>query len=704
MPQKFRKAVITNEGIKMIASAIEGGSEQQIFTRLVIGNGVYTEKEKSSENLQKMTALKSEKNSYTFSGKSIENEHSVKVTALITNQDPITKEILISEGYYINEMGIYAKVGEGEEVLYSIVVIDGDVGEYMPAFENYPTEIIQDYYITVGNGNDITVIRTGAALLASLISDWALQPEKPTYSKEEVGLGNADDTADIDKPVSTAQQKAIDLAYTNANGYTDQKIDDLINGAPEAMNTLGEIADVVNQEKADLNNHVGNDKIHITDEERSKWNNKLDKSAISDWALQPTKPTYSKTEVGLGNADNTADINKPVSTAQQNAIDLAYGNANAYTDQKIADLINGAPSTLDTLGEIATAMAKEESVVDALNEAIGKKANQTELDTHTGNSTIHITASEREKWNESINDKTPTFSVASTRANIASGEKISVILGKIMKFFADMKTVAFSGSYTDLTNKPSIPAAVAVKGNAESSYRTGNVNLTPANLGALSTSGDSKSNTVTFSSGDASDSSVTKSTGWTTVTALASGITHATFFQRVSQMFKNVRYLYKLIGTTDISAIGDGTVKGAISTLNSNLLEKVYPVGAVYISVVNTSPEDLFGGTWVAITAGYYLKSITSGTGGTYSAATNVGNTTLTVNQMPAHTHSISNNNYQVGDSGGGGSWGYAINNAGGGNVTGNALVAQSTGGGQSHTHSMGTPATMTVYMWKRIA
>ena len=142
-----------------------------------------------------------------------------------------------------------------------------------------------------------------------------------------------------------------------------------------------------------------------------------------------------------------------------------------------------------------------------------------------------------------------------------------------MKFFADLKTVAFSGSYNDLSNKPSIPKEVAVKGNAESAYRTGNVNLTPANLGALATNGDSKSNTVTFTSNDASDSNVTKTTGWTTVTALASGITHATFFQRVSQMFKNVRYLYKLIGTTDISAIGDGTVKGAISTLNSNLIK-----------------------------------------------------------------------------------------------------------------------------------
>ena len=84
-------------------------------------------------------------------------------------------------------------------------------------------------------------------------------------------------------------------------------------------------------------------------------------------------------------------------------------------------------------------------------------------------------------------DNVVTFSQASSRANIASGEKFSTILGKIMKFFADLKTVAFSGSYNDLSNKPSIPAAVAVKGNAESSYRTGNVNLTPANIGAVPT-------------------------------------------------------------------------------------------------------------------------------------------------------------------------------------------------------------------------
>ena len=58
--------------------------------------------------------------------------------------------------------------------------------------------------------------------------------------------------------------------------------------------------------------------------------------------------------------------------------------------------------------------------------------------------------------NVSTNDQTPTFTESSTRNNIASGEKLSVILGKVQKFFNDLKTVAFSGSYTDLTNQPQI--------------------------------------------------------------------------------------------------------------------------------------------------------------------------------------------------------------------------------------------------------
>lgn len=78
---------------------------------------------------------------------------------------------------------------------------------------------------------------------------------------------------------------------------------------------------------------------------------------------------------------------------------MPYVNANKYTDKKVADLIGSAPETMDTLEEVAAAIQENKDVETALNAAIGTKANQSELDTHTGNSTIHITASERTKWN-----------------------------------------------------------------------------------------------------------------------------------------------------------------------------------------------------------------------------------------------------------------------------------------------------------------
>lgn len=54
-------------------------------------------------------------------------------------------------------------------------------------------------------------------------------------------------------------------------------------------------------------------------------------------------------------------------------------------------------------------------------------------------------------------DTTVTFSAAAERANITTGEKLSALFSKIAKWLSDLKPVAFSGSYDDLSNKPTIP-------------------------------------------------------------------------------------------------------------------------------------------------------------------------------------------------------------------------------------------------------
>ena len=78
---------------------------------------------------------------------------------------------------------------------------------------------------------------------------------------------------------------------------------------------------------------------------------------------------------------------------------------------------------------------------------------------------------------------------------------------------------------------------------------------------------DTKDSVVAFTSSDVADGSAT---AWTTVTPLASGEKHRIMFAKISQMFKNIRFLYKLLGTTDISSIGNGTVTGGISSLNDS--------------------------------------------------------------------------------------------------------------------------------------
>lgn len=141
---------------------------------------------------------------------------------------------------------------------------------------------------------------------------------------------------------------------------------------------------------------------------------------VPSWAKEPSKPTYTASEVG-------ADAAGSASTA--------LANAKEYVDQAISNLVGGAPETLNTLKEISDALAESGEAVEAINQAIGNKLDKT------GDS----------------KDNTVTFTQASTRENIASSETHATLFGKIAKWFADLKTVAFSGSYNDLSDKPSIP-------------------------------------------------------------------------------------------------------------------------------------------------------------------------------------------------------------------------------------------------------
>lgn len=106
-------------------------------------------------------------------------------------------------------------------------------------------------------------------------------------------------------------------------------------------------------------------------------------SDVHEWAKAETKPTYTATEVG---ADPTGSSAKALTDAKN------------YADKKVAALVNGAPETMDTLKEVSDALDANKDVVDALNAAIGNKANQSDLTTHTGNVDIHVTKEKKTAW------------------------------------------------------------------------------------------------------------------------------------------------------------------------------------------------------------------------------------------------------------------------------------------------------------------
>lgn len=128
-----------------------------------------------------------------------------------------------------------------------------------------------------------------------------------------------------------------------------------------------------------------------------------------------------------------------------------------------------------------------------------------------------------------------------------------------------------------------------------------------------------------------------------------------------------------------------------------NPVNLVYPVGSIYLSVVETNPATVFGvGTWVAWGSGRVPVGFDSGqtefdtveeTGG---AKTH----TLTVDEMPAHTHSITREN----NTGGGVDTIKSNTDA----VTPNeSSTSGSAGGGGAHNNLQ---PYIVCYMWKRTA
>ena len=227
-----------------------------------------------------------------------------------------------------------------------------------------------------------------------------------------------------------------------ANGVTvmnKELYDNLQDGIDESKSSI---------EKLDTNKANAKDVYTKTevDEKVSTTNTNvtnLTKTLDNHTSNESNPHSVTASQIGLGNVNNTSDLDKPISSAQQTAINNAITTSKEYTDTKVANLVGSAPETLDTLEEVAKAINDNEDVVSALNSAIGTKANNSDLTSHTSNtSNPHkVTASQVGLGNVpnlATNDQTPTYTVASSNTALSSGEKLSVAFGKIAKAISSL--------------------------------------------------------------------------------------------------------------------------------------------------------------------------------------------------------------------------------------------------------------------------
>jgi hypothetical protein len=198
-----------------------------------------------------------------------------------------------------------------------------------------------------------------------VLSNWLelLTPAPPVQSvngfvgnvsltKADLGLGNVDNTGDINKPVSTPTQNALDLKANLAS----PTFTGTVSGITKSMIGLANVDNTT-----DLNKPVS-----------TPTQNALDlKANLASPTFSGTVSGITKAMVGLGNVDNTTDAAKPVSTATQTALDLKANLASPT----FTGTVSGITKAMVGLGNVDNTTDAAKPVSTATQTALDLKAN-----------------------------------------------------------------------------------------------------------------------------------------------------------------------------------------------------------------------------------------------------------------------------------------------------------------------------------------
>ena len=272
------------------------------------------------------------------------------------NPFPTKASLLNAEVWYDNSQSVLPKKND-----YAIVIADethptgtGDpqTTKYVCVGITSNNKPIWNYQYIINNGNFTSeqqaAINSGiTAEKVALYDSYATKLDELTnhvtdytnphkVTAEQIGLGSVNNTSDADKPISTATQEALD--------------------------TIGN----------DLHDHIEDDSIHVTAEDKEKWSNKQDVIKIGN-------------HISINN--NTISVLDDLST---------YDNSVSRFIQKSSDDLDNyyTKEVIDQKFDDVPISKQTQEALDNLN---------NKIDEHIENEDIHVTAEQKEAWTNKQN-------------------------------------------------------------------------------------------------------------------------------------------------------------------------------------------------------------------------------------------------------------------------------------------------------------
>lgn len=149
---------------------------------------------------------------------------------------------------------------------------------------------------------------------------------------------------------------------------------------------------------------------------------------IQGLAVIPTKLSQLENDAGYAKTESPAFTGIPTAPTPPDSTNSTQIATTAYVKKLIANLVNGAPETLDTLKEIADALGENDDAVQALNAAIGNKVDKV---AGKGLSTNDFTTAEKNKLAGIATGANKTTYTNNLTATV-TGTALDAVQGKVL--------------------------------------------------------------------------------------------------------------------------------------------------------------------------------------------------------------------------------------------------------------------------------